>query len=229
MPGLAFALLLGYAAAMPLVVGGFALWFLPEIVALFAGPSMWTVALFALITGAALALALVPSTAVAALAGGLFGALGIVPAVGAYVLACLALFEVVRRFLQPAVQAAVARSPRGRAAQAELEQATFRIVVLSRLSPVLPFALASMLLAVSTVARSTYVVGTLVGMLPRTTAAVLVGAVTERAVAGVREGWLPGPGDGPLGPALLVLAALATLGLVWYAGRAIRRALAVDR
>lgn len=214
---------------MPLVVGGFALWFLPEIMALFEPPSLWAAPLFALITAVALALALLPATAVAALAGGLFGPLGILPAVGAYLLACLALFEVVRRFLQPAVQAAVTRSPRGRAAQAELDEATFRIVVLSRLSPVLPFALASMLLAVSRVARSTYVVGTLIGMLPRTAAAVAVGVATERAVAGLREGWLPALGDGPLGRALLILAALATFGLVWYAGRAIRRALAVDR
>lgn len=219
MPGLAFALLLAYAAAMPLVFGGFALWFLPEIMALFEQPSLWAVPLFALTAAVALALALLPATAVAALAGGLFGPIGILPAVGAYLLACLALFEIVRRFLQPAVQTAVARSPRGRAAQAELDEATFRIVVLSRLSPVLPFALASMLLAVSRVARSTYVAGTLIGMLPRTAAAVAVGVATERAVAGHR----------PLGLGLLILAALATFGLVWYVGRAIRRALAVDR
>jgi uncharacterized membrane protein YdjX (TVP38/TMEM64 family) len=227
--GGAFAFLLAYAAAMPLVVSGFGVWFLPEIVALFEWASMWAVPLFTVITAVALALALVPATAVAALAGGLFGPLGLLPAVGAYLLACLALFEVVRRFLQPAVQAAVARSPRGRAAQAELDHATFRIVVLSRLSPVLPFALASVLLAVSTVARSTYVAGTLVGMLPRTAAAVVVGAAAERAVAGLREGWLPAVGDGPLGPALLGLAVLATFGLVWYVGKAIRRALAEDR
>lgn len=226
--GGAFALLLAYAAAMPLVAGGFGLWFLPEIVALFERASVWAVPLFAVIIAVALALALLPATAMAALAGGLFGPLGLVPAVGAYLLACLALFEVVRRFLQPAVQAAVARSPRGRAAQAELEQATFRIVVLSRLSPALPFALASVLLAVSTVARSTYVVGTLVGMLPRTAAAVAVGAAAERALAALREGWLPATGKGPLGPALSVLAALATFGLVWYAAKAIRRALTVE-
>jgi uncharacterized membrane protein YdjX (TVP38/TMEM64 family) len=226
--GGAFAFLLAYAAAMPLVVGGFGVWFLPEIVALFEWASMWAVPLFTVISAVALALALVPATAVAALAGGLFGPLGLLPAVGAYLLACLALFEVVRRFLQPAVQAAVARSPRGRAAQAELDQATFRIVVLSRLSPVLPFTLASVLLAVSTVARSTYVAGTLVGMLPRTAAAVAVGAAAER-VAGRREGWLTAVGDGSLGQALLVLAALATCALAWYVGKAIRRALAEDR
>ncbi|MBM4439803.1 MAG: TVP38/TMEM64 family protein [Candidatus Rokubacteria bacterium] len=210
-----FALLLAYAAAMPLVVGGVAAWYLPEIVALFARTT-WAVPIFTVVAAVALALALVPSTAAAALAGGLFGAFGLVPAVGAYLLASVALFEVVRRFLQPAVQAAVARSPRGRAAQAELEQATFRIVVLSRLSPVLPFALASVLLGASTVARSTYVAGTLVGMLPRTAAAVGVGIAAERAVAG----------DGLLGSAVLGVGVLATLGLAWYVGKALRR---VDR
>jgi uncharacterized membrane protein YdjX (TVP38/TMEM64 family) len=210
---------------MPLVAGGFGLWFLSDLAGLFERSSVWAVPLFATVTAVALALALMPATAMAALAGGLFGPLGLVPAVGAYLLACLAIFEVVRRFLQPAAQAAVARSPRGRAAQAELEQATFRIVVLSRLSPALPFALASVLLAVSTVGRSTYVAGTFVGMLPRTTAAVAVGTAVERSVAGWRDGVTLAAGDGPLGLALGVLAALATAGLLWYVGRAIRRAL----
>ena len=207
---------------MPLIAGGFGLWFFPDLAALFERPSLWALPLFAMITAVALALALMPATAMAALAGGLFGPLGLLPAVGAYLLACLALFEVVRRFLQPAVQAAVARSPRARAAQAELEQATFRIVVLSRLSPVLPFALASVLLAASTVGRPTYLAGTFVGMLPRTAAAVAVGVAAERALAGWRE-------DSLLAAALPVLAALATAGLVWYAVKAIRRARSVDR
>lgn len=219
--GGAFALLLAYTAAMPLVVVGSGLWFLSDIVVLFDQPSIWSVPLFTVITAVALSCALVPATAVAALAGGVFGPLGLLPAVGAYLLACLLLFEVVRRFLQPWVQAAVAASSRGRAAQAELEHATFRIVVLSRLSPVLPFALASLLLAVSTVPRSTYVTGTLVGMLPRTAAAVSVGAVAERALAGWRDGGLPSAGGGWVLPAL---AAIATFGLAWYAWKAIRRA-----
>ena len=214
---------------MPLVVGGFGLWFLPEIVALFERPSSWAVLLFTAITAVGLSLALVPATAVAALAGALFGPVGLLPAVAAYVLAGLALFAVVRRFVQPWVQAAVARSPRGRAAQAELEHATFRVIVLSRLSPVLPFALASVLLAVSTATRRTYVAGTLLGMLPRTAAAVSVGAVAERALAGLRESWLPSKASGPLALVMPALAVIATLGLAWYACRAIRRALAENR
>lgn len=228
MRGGAFALLLAYAAGMPLLAGVAGLWFLPEIVALFERAAAGAVPLFVLAAALAVALALVPATAMAALAGGLFGLAGFVPAIAAYLLACLALFEVVRRFLQPAVQAAVARSARGRAAQAELEQATFRIVVLSRLSPALPFALVSVLLAVSPVGRSTYLAGTLVGMLPRTAGAVAAGAATERVLAALGEGWRPAAGDGPLGPFLLAAAGIGTLGLLWYGGKALRRALAVS-
>jgi uncharacterized membrane protein YdjX (TVP38/TMEM64 family) len=116
--GGAFVFLLAYATVMPLIVGGFGVWFLPETVALFERPAAWAFVLFTAITAVAVALALLPATAMAALAGGLFGPLGLLPAVCAYLLACLALFEAVRRFLQPAVQSAVARSARGRAAQA---------------------------------------------------------------------------------------------------------------
>jgi uncharacterized membrane protein YdjX (TVP38/TMEM64 family) len=227
--GSVFALLLVYAGAMPVVVAGVGFWFLPDITGFFDGSALWTVPLFVVITAVALALALAPATVMSALAGVVFGPLGLVPAVGGYLIASLALFELVRRVLQPAVQAAIARSPRGRAAQAELERATFRIVVLSRLSPVLPFALASVLLAVSAVTRPTYVAGTAVGMLPRTAAAVAVGDGAERTLSALREGQsLPGGGTA-LGPALPVLTTLATVGLLWYAARAIRRSLAVDR
>jgi uncharacterized membrane protein YdjX (TVP38/TMEM64 family) len=221
-----FALLLAYAAGMPLLAGRVGLWLLPEIVAVFERASTCALPLFTVLTAVALALALMPATAMAALAGGLFGPVGLLPAVAAYLLACLAVFEVVRRFLQPAVQAVVARSPRGRVVQAELEQATFRIVLLSRLSPVLPFAMVSVLLAVSPVPRATYLGGTLAGMLPRTAGAVAVGAAAERTIAALRDGWTPGAGEGPLGPVLPALAAVATLGLVWYVAKAVRRALA---
>jgi uncharacterized membrane protein YdjX (TVP38/TMEM64 family) len=228
-PATAFALLLVYAAAMPLVAGGLVLWFLPDVAALFQGAAARALPLYAVAAAAALALALIPATAAAALAGGLFGAAGLLPAVGAYLLASVALFEAVRRVFGRAVQAAVARSPRGRAAQAELAEASFRVVALSRLSPVLPFALVSLLLGASPVARGTYVAGTLVGMLPRTAAAVAVGAAAERTLAALLEGDLTLAGDGWEGLALTLLTALGTLGLAWYGSKAVRRALLTPR
>jgi uncharacterized membrane protein YdjX (TVP38/TMEM64 family) len=219
----AFGLLLVYATAMPLLAGGLVLWALPVVDAQLRAAGLLGLPLFAALGGGALAMALLPATLLAALAGAAFGLAGLGPAVVAYAVASVLVFEVVRRWLRVPVQRAIARSPRARAAQEELARATFRVVTLSRLSPVLPFALVNVLLAVSPVSRPVYLAGTLVGMLPRTAAAVVAGAATRSALAAMGEG----TGDaGPLGRTALVLAVAATVGLAWYVVRAIRRAMA---
>jgi uncharacterized membrane protein YdjX (TVP38/TMEM64 family) len=137
-------------------------------------------------------------------------------------------FEVVRRYLQPSVQAAVQRSAKARALQEKFQEATFKIIVLSRLSPAIPFAVMNILLGVSPLSRSTYLWGSLVGMLPRTAVAVATGAGAQAALVALSEGNLPRL-TGLLGVALPVLAALGTAGLIWVLGSAIWKALAQNR
>lgn len=221
----AFGLLLAYATAMPLLGGGLALWAAPAADVHLREAGLWAMPLFAMIAGVTLAAALIPATLMAALAGAAFGLSGLTVAVASYTAASMLSFEVVRRLLQGPVQRAISRSARARAAQGELERATFRVVALSRLSPVLPFALVNVLLAVSPVPRFVYLAGTLAGMLPRTTAAVLAGVAARSALAALGEGM---PGDqGWLGSVTIALAVAATAGLAWYVARAARRALAV--
>jgi uncharacterized membrane protein YdjX (TVP38/TMEM64 family) len=88
----------------------------------------------------------------------------------------------------------------------------------------LPFALVNVLLAVSPVSRPVYLAGTLVGMLPRTAAAVVAGAAARSALAALGEGTAAGD-EGLVSRAALVLAVIATAGLAWYAVRAVRRAM----
>ena len=220
----AFVLLLGYAAGMPALVTVFGVWFLPQIVVLSEGAGGWAIPLFTVLTAVCLTLALMPASVMAALAGALFGIPGSLPAVISYLLACVAAFEIVRRSVQPAVQAAVRRSARGRAIQEELQQATLRIIILSRLSPGLPFALMNVVLGVSPVARSTYLWGSLLGMLPRTLVGVVIGAAAQAGLAAWKEGQVPRTPEGILGLALPILAVIGVVGLGWYGGKAIRRA-----
>jgi uncharacterized membrane protein YdjX (TVP38/TMEM64 family) len=220
----AFGLLLAYATAMPLLAGGLVLWALPVADAQLRAAGLLGMPLFAALGGAALAAALMPATLMAALAGAAFGLAGLTAAVAAYAVASVLAFEIVRRRLQAPVQRAIARSARARAAQEELARATFRVVALSRLSPVLPFALVNVLLAVSPVSRPVYLAGTLVGMLPRTAAAVVAGAAARSALAALGEGTAAGD-EGLVSRAALVLAVIAAAGLAWYAVRAVRRAM----
>ncbi len=217
----AFVLLLAYATATPVLATAVGAWFLPSIVALFDHAAAWAVPVFVIVTFGPLALAVMPATAMAALAGALFGLSGLIPAVASYLLACLVVFEVIRRSFQGSVQAAVRRSRRLLAIQAELEQATLRIVILSRLSVVLPFALMNVLLSVSPVTRRTYLWGSLAGMLPRTLIAVAGGTAAEAALTALRAGRVPAAAEGGLGLALALLAAAGTVGLAWYLGKAL--------
>lgn len=223
-----FAILVGYAAGMPLLVSGSGLWFLADIIALFESAGHWATLLFTVITAGAMVLALLPSIVMSALAGALFGIHGLIPAVASYLVACSVSFEVARRYLQPSVQAAVQRSPKARALQEKFQEATFKIIVLSRLSPAIPFAVMNILLGVSPLPRSTYLWGSFIGMLPRTGVAVATGAGAQAALVALSEGNLPRL-DGPLDLALPLFAAIGTAGLVWFVGSAIWKALAQNR
>lgn len=220
-----FAILIGYAAAMPLLVSGSGLWFLAEIIAVFESVGRWAALIFTVATAGALALALLPSIVMSALAGALFGIYGIIPAVASYLVACGVSFEVARRYLQPSIQAAVQRSARARALQEKFHEADFKIVVLGRLSPAIPFAVMNLLLGVSNLSRSTYLWGSFLGMFPRTVVAVAAGAGAQAAFVALSEGAMP-PMDGPLRLALPLLAVVGTAGLFWVMGRAAWKALA---
>ncbi len=222
----AFAILLGYAAGMPILMSVSGLWFLADIIAFFENTGFWATPLFTVTTAGALALALLPSLVMAALAGALFGISGLIPAVASYLMACCAAFEVVRRYLQPSVQAAVQRSSRMYAIQEELQKADLRIIILSRLSPALPFSVMNILLGVSPLTRFTYVWGSFLGMLPRTAVAVVTGAGAQAARAALSEGKFPRTVDGDLDLALPTLAVLGTIGLIWVVGRGIWKAVA---
>jgi hypothetical protein len=60
-----FAIMVGYAAGMPLLVSGSGLWFLADIIALFESAGRWAALLFTVITAGAMVLALLPSIVMA--------------------------------------------------------------------------------------------------------------------------------------------------------------------
>ncbi len=68
---------------------------------------------------------------------------------------------------------------------------TFLIVALLRLTPAMPFALTNFLMASARVPLKSYVAGTFVGMLPRSSAVVVVGAgLSELSFNNSQDAWL---------------------------------------
>ncbi len=146
---------------------------------------------FAILAG----LALLPTYAQSALGGFAFGMMfGVPAALGGFVGGALIGYLIARRLSGDRVDKALADKPKMRAvrdalvgrAQADEGHAflkTFGTVALLRLPPNSPFALTNLLLASSRVPLLPYLLGTAVGMLPRTALAVVIGAGVHDALS----------------------------------------------
>lgn len=134
---------------------------------------------FALLAG----LALLPTYAQSALGGFAFGiTLGIPAALCGFAGGAIIGYTIASRAAGDRVQKIIDEKPKWRAVRDALLDrrrgwfGTTAMVALLRLPPNSPFALMNILMASVKVPRSSFIVGTLVGMLPRSSLAVIVGA-----------------------------------------------------
>lgn len=121
-----------------------------------------------------------PTVSQALLAGYAFGVpMGLGLALLGFGGASLVGYEVVSKIARSRVEQEIVNKPRARMLRDALLQASgmraLMIVTLVRISPSSPFALTNLLLASLGVPRMIYFFGTLIGMLPRTLAAVMIG------------------------------------------------------
>ncbi len=158
---------------------------------------------------------LVPGSALTLGAGAIFGLwLGAVTVIVGANLGALCSFLLARTFLREKVERWAKANPRFAALDAAIGREGFRVVLLSRLSPVFPFTLLNYLLGLTKVRTSSYVAANLIGMLPGTFLYIYLGATAREALSG--------------SSGLLVKAVglLATIAVVVLITRAARKALA---
>ncbi|WNJ18501.1 VTT domain-containing protein [Pontibacter sp. G13] len=124
--------------------------------------------LFYLVASLTMALALTPTTFVAIASGFLFGWEAWIGIVLSYTIAAtigrLLGIGLFRRYSQ----SAIFQQPRYTRFLDEIAQSPLRMLILARLSPVLPFAVSNMVLGQIRIPWGTYLAGTLIGMIPRT-------------------------------------------------------------
>jgi len=179
-------------------------------VALFIG--IYIVAVVTLVPGSLLTLA----------AGFAYGPIGgLLVASPASVLAATAAFLLGRTALRDWVHRQIQRSPRARALDRAIGTNSFKLILLLRLSPVIPFNLLNYALGLSDATLGRYVVASFVGMLPATWLYVYLGSLATTA-AGLAT---TGPAGGSLRLALTAAGLVATLLVVALVTRAARRAL----
>jgi uncharacterized membrane protein YdjX (TVP38/TMEM64 family) len=211
------------ALAFVLVLG----WLLPI--------GVWTVTLADRVRGAGAAgvllftaayvaatVALLPGSLLTLAAGFAYGPIGgLLVASPASVLAATTAFLLGRTALRGWVQRKIADAPRTRALSRAAGRDSFRLILLLRLSPVVPFNILNYALGVSEASFSRYVVASFIGMLPGTWLYVYLGSLATTAA----ELTDASRGEGPGKLALTVAGLVATVLAVVLVTRSARQAL----
>jgi uncharacterized membrane protein YdjX (TVP38/TMEM64 family) len=164
-------------------------------------------------------LALLPTNVIGIVAGWAFGfGAGITALMAGIVSAATLSFLIHTRIVGDKLPHVFEHHPKAQAVyQALINQSNWRtllIIFLLRLSPAMPFALTNFLMASARVPLRTYVAGTFLGMLPRSSAVVFVGSgLSELSFDDPQEAWL------------IVFGIIATIASVIFITIVARRAL----
>jgi uncharacterized membrane protein YdjX (TVP38/TMEM64 family) len=162
---------------------------------------------------------LIPEWIFTAMAGVLFGMVwGSLVSWSAASMGAVLAFLLTRIALRRRVEKLVEKNRWMKAINRALPKEGWKVVALTRLSPLVPFGLQNYLFGVTKVRRRDYVVATVLAILPGTIAWVFIGA-TGRALLG---------GGGTLKWALFVGGLAATVVLSLFLGRLAKRRLGVD-
>ena len=172
-----------------------------------------------------MAFALTPTTFVAIVTGYYFGWAGLPGMVLAYALAAAIGYELAQRLDHGKLRHFLHLFPKAAAVLGELQNQSWQLILLTRLSPVLPFALMTFVLAIVGVPRKRFLAASVLGMLPRSLFFYGLGTKASDVLALLRD-----PDEGTLSKLVLVgLVAASLFGLYFVFNRAVQRVLGQDR
>lgn len=181
----------------------------------------WQMGLYFALMGLTMAVALTNSTFVVIVTGYFMGWAGLPGMVASYGLAAALGYELARRLDQDKLRGFLHRFPKADAVLAELQDQSWQLILLTRLSPVLPFALMTFVLAIVGVPRGRFLAASLLGMLPRSLFFYWLGTKASDVLALLRD-----PDEGTLSKlVVLALVAASMLGLYVVFNRALQRVL----
>lgn len=169
-----------------------------------------------------MALALTPTTFVAIVTGYFLGWAGLPGMVAAYALAAALGYELALHLDQGKLRGFLLNFPKADAVLRELQRQSWQLIVLTRLSPVLPFAFMTFVLAMVGVPRGRFLGASVVGMLPRSLFFYWLGTQAQDVLA-----LLHNPGQGTTSKLLFIGLVMASLlGLYLLFNRVLKQVLA---
>jgi uncharacterized membrane protein YdjX (TVP38/TMEM64 family) len=187
----------------------------------FAALGPWGIGLFAIVYALA-AILFVPGSALTIGAGAIYGlGWGFVAVSAGSTLGAAGAFLIARYLARDRVERWAAKDPRFAAIDRAVGREGWKIVLLTRLSPVFPFTLLNYLYGLTRVGFGAYILASWIGMMPGTVLYVYLG-VAGRAVAQTAAGQRSRT---PQEWALFIIGLLATFAVTVYVTRLARQAL----
>jgi uncharacterized membrane protein YdjX (TVP38/TMEM64 family) len=141
-------------------------------------PFFWI--LFYAVAALTMAFALTPTTFVALLSGFLLGWVSLPPLCVSYLAAAWIGYQTLSRLDNGSLLQLLAKKPKAQAFMQKLQRGSPGIIILARLSPMLPFALMNAVFALFNVRLRPFLWGSFVGMLPRTVLSVWAGTQAQQ-------------------------------------------------
>lgn len=179
-------------------------------------------ALFFVAVSVTMAFALTPTTFTALLSGYFLGWASLAPMVVAYLGASFIGYRAGGWLVGDRLLDQLTSSPKARNVVENVRSGQTKVIILARLSPVLPFAVMNVVLAVLKVDMKKYLGASLVGMLPRTALTIFAGTQARN----IRQ-LLENPNENALLKTGLILLTVASVGgLVYVVTRIVTRSAA---
>lgn len=207
--------------AVPLLGSASMLGVLHEYRELLQQLSLTQTLLYFLVIAVTMAFALTPTTVVAIVTGYYLGWGGLPGMVVAYALAAAIGYELACRLDHGKLRHFLHLFPKAGAVVDELQTQSWQLIILTRLSPVLPFALMTFVLAMVGVPRRQFLLASILGMLPRSLFFFWLGTKAQDVLALLQD-----PDGSALSKLVLLgLIAASVGGLYVLFNRALQRAL----
>ncbi len=188
---------------------------------LLQGLSVWEMLLYFAAISITMALALTPTTFIALISGFYIGWSGFAGIVVSYGIAALIGYSIAQLVDHGKMMSFLNRFDKARALMQELRSESWSLIFLTRISPVLPFALMNFVLSLLQIDKRKFFLASIVGMLPRTLFFFWVGTQARDVVQALQN-----PDSGRGGQILMVaLIVISIGGLYFLFDRALKRAL----
>ncbi|RDC65117.1 hypothetical protein AHMF7616_03741 [Adhaeribacter pallidiroseus] len=174
-----------------------------------------------MVVSVTMAFAITPTTFVAIITGFYLGWSGFPGVVISYGLASLIGYGLAQIIDHGKLIRFISHFEKAAAIMSELKNQSWSLIILTRISPVLPFALMTFVLAMMKVEKRKFFLASIVGMLPRTLFFFWLGTQAQDVIA-----LLQNPDTGKSGQILLLLLIIVSLlGLYFLFNRALKKAL----